>query len=233
MTHTESVALDSALLVESSAAAAPSPAERLQASREALQAWIRATYHPQQADSRPPPHQAESEARDPGWLGMVADSITEVPMATVAVRWLKRWWARHPLRSTAEFAGVAAEELIGPAARKHPWLVLAVAAAAGALAARVRPWRWVSKDAVVSSLLPTMSMASILHWVTNSLHSLHPRSDPDTDAPPATGTAADTAEATNHEVPEQPARSVTPPAAAAATTPPYKPGPLQAEPALH
>ena len=230
MTHTESVALDSALLVESSATAPPTAAERLQASREALQAWIRATYHPQQADTRAPHHQAD-DTRDPGWLGMLADSISDVPMATVAVRWLKRWWARHPLRSTAEFAGVAAEELIGPAARKHPWLVLAAAAAAGALAARLRPWRWVSKDAVVSSLLPTVSVASILHWVTNSLHSLHPRSDPGTSAPPATDTAADTVATPDPQTPVQPAPSTTPPAAA--TTPPYTGRPLQAEPALH
>lgn len=193
MTHTESVALDSALLVESSAVATPTAAERLQASRDALQAWIRVTYHPDATPrTRKRANHSSEGPRDPGWLGVLADSITDVPMATVAVRWLKRWWTRHPLRATAEFAEVAAEELIGPMARKHPWLVVAAAAAAGAMAARVRPWRWVSKDTLIASLLPTVSVASILHWITGALHRLHPDSDepPREEAGPADAAAA-------------------------------------------
>ncbi len=152
------------------ALAPPTPAERLLASRQALQGWIQHTYHPE--DESAPRRSTAADERDPGWLGVLVDSITDVPMATVAVRWVKRWWAHHPWRATAEFAEVAAEELIGPVARKHPWLAVGGAFVVGIAASRLRPWRWVTKDAVLASLLPTVSVASILHWVTNSLHGL-------------------------------------------------------------
>jgi hypothetical protein len=227
MTHTESVAIDSALLVESPAAPLPTAAERLQASREALQAWIRMTYHPEDINTRR--REQVDGPRDPGWLGVLADSITEVPMATVAARWLKGWWARHPLRATTEFAEVAADELIGPVARRHPWMVLVGAAAAGAMAVRLRPWRWVSTDTVIASLLPTVSVASILHWVTTSLQRFHPRDDVPASAPPlgdATGTEAPIAPAAQRHSPA--AAPIMPQAA----TPRHAHDALHPEPAL-
>ncbi|MEY4564541.1 MAG: hypothetical protein RLZZ618_3818, partial [Pseudomonadota bacterium] len=187
MTHIESAELDTEMIARAVAYSPPTASERLQASREALQAWIQHTYHADEHRPGASAHQAErarikraSQQRNtaptpaPGWLGVLEDSLSDVPMATVAVRWVRRWWTHHPWRATVEFAHVATEELVGPVARRHPWIVLGSAVAVGALATKIRPWRWVSRDAVIASMLPTISVASILHWVTNSLHRFHP-----------------------------------------------------------
>ena len=159
--------------------APPTPEERLQASRLALQEWIDQTYH----RGKPAANQSAVDPDiplEPGWLSILADSLMDLPAATIAVRWIKRWWRHHPWRATADFASVAGRELTRPLASKHPWLFLSGAAVMGALLVQLKPWRWVSRKTLLAGLLPSVTVTSILHGMTSILAGLHPRSSPET-----------------------------------------------------
>lgn len=151
--------------------APPTPQERLQASRLALQAWVTRTYH---AESLPRTPESEPMTSDPGWLSVLADSLSDVPSATIAVRWVKRWWSHHPWRATADFASLAAAEIARPVATRHPWMLIGGAFLGGGLLVSLRPWRWISGGALLAGFLPHFSLTSILHAVTSTLSSLHP-----------------------------------------------------------
>lgn len=159
-------------LHEQHALAPPSPQERLQKSREALQAWIAQTYHAHEAPTQGPPTPADPQ--EPGWLSILADSLMDVPAATIAIRWVKRWWRHHPWRATVEVVSTAGRELAKPVAVKHPWILLGGAFLAGGLLARLRPWKWVSGGTVLAGLLPRTSLTSMFHAAL----SLFTHSDP-------------------------------------------------------
>ena len=173
MTHVESTNLDPLMQGEPPEVQAPlSPQARLDASRAALQHWMVRTYHPERLAPAPDPADQgpvrpdDADRGDPPWLSALVDSLSDVPIGAVAARYLRRWWRRHPLRATAELGEELGRELLGPAAEKHPWLVLGGAVVAGALLSRLRPWRWVSGTAILSSLVPPISIASVLASVT-------------------------------------------------------------------
>jgi hypothetical protein len=173
MTHVESTDLDPLMQGEPPEAEAPlSPQARLDASRAALQQWMIRTYHPERLAPDPdtPTHGSvrpdNANPDDPPWLSALVDSLSDVPIGAVAARYLRRWWRRHPLRATAELGNELGRELLAPAAAKHPWLVLGGAVAAGVLLSRLKPWRWLSGTAILSSLVPPISLASLLASVT-------------------------------------------------------------------
>lgn len=196
MTHVESTDLDP-LMQGEAASTLPeeplSPQARLDASRAALRLWIDHTYHPErltaaEAEQASEAHMPRPAPDEPAWLGVLVDTLSDVPVASIAVRYLRRWWANHPLHVTAQFAGAAGHELLGPTAKKHPWLLVGGAAVAGAAIARLRPWRWISGSAILASLIPPISLASILSTATSMFH----------------GDDADAAEASNDELPDAP-----------------------------
>lgn len=206
MTHVETTDLDPLMQGQAQDIGPPerpSPQARVAASRAALQRWVDHTYHPERLTADEAQLAAEESGSvpsedEPAWLGLLVDSLSDVPVASIAVRYLRRWWARHPLRATAEFAGAAGHELLQPTAARHPWLLLGGAVIAGAALTRLRPWRWVSGSAMLASLLPPISLASILTSVTTLMHGMNPDGphDPDTasnEAPQATA-AADASE---------------------------------------
>lgn len=169
-THVESTDLDPLMQGEATApdAAPLSPQARVDASRAALQQWILCTYHP---ELLPPPPPGEAPAQppigaDPPWLGALIDAVNDVPFAAVAVRYMRRWWARHPLRATAQLADEAGRELLRPIAKRHPWMLLGGAVAVGVVLGRLRPWRLVSRNAVLASILPPISFASLMTSLT-------------------------------------------------------------------
>jgi hypothetical protein len=51
------------------------------------------------------------------------------------------WWQRQPMRNEIEDAVTVAEDALAPSAQKHPYLMLAAAAAAGSVTALVLPKR--------------------------------------------------------------------------------------------
>jgi hypothetical protein len=157
MTHVEETQLDPGL--PAVVPARPlSPKERLAASRESIRAAL------VKASAPPDPHAAHAP-QEPGWLGTLGDALSDLPAAAIAVRWLRRWWAGHPWRTTFEFARDAGQELAGPLAKKHPWWLLAGAFVGGMLLTRVKPWRWLSGGALLAGLLPRFDLASIISWV--------------------------------------------------------------------
>lgn len=157
MTHVEETQLDPGL--PAVVPARPlSPKERLAASRESIRAAL------VKASAPPDPH-AVHAPQEPGWLGTLGDALSDLPAAAIAVRWLRRWWAGHPWRTTFEFARDAGQELAGPLAKKHPWWLLAGAFVGGMLLTRVKPWRWLSGGALLAGLLPRFDLASIISWV--------------------------------------------------------------------
>lgn len=157
MTHVEETQLDPGL--PAVVPARPlSPKERLASSRESIRAAL------VKASAPPDPHAAHAP-QEPGWLGTLGDALSDLPAAAIAVRWLRRWWAGHPWRTTFEFARDAGQELAGPLAKKHPWWLLAGAFVGGMLLTRVKPWRWLSGGALLAGLLPRFDLASIISWV--------------------------------------------------------------------
>lgn len=157
MTHIEEGQLDPGLPAVTPTHAM-SPKERLAASRESIRHALLKAKAP--ADPR-----AERAPQEPGWLGTLGDALSDLPAAAIAVRWLRRWWAGHPWRTTFEFARDAGAELAGPLAKRHPWWLLVGAFVGGMLLTRARPWRWISGGALLAGLLPRFDLASIINWV--------------------------------------------------------------------
>lgn len=64
------------------------------------------------------------------------------------------WWgkSRWPLALT--MADKAARALLQPSAQRHPYSVVAGAAAVGALVVLARPWRWISTPVLLAGVLP-------------------------------------------------------------------------------
>ncbi len=71
------------------------------------------------------------------------------------------WWQRQPMRTEIEDAVTVAQDALAPSARKHPYLILAAAAAVGAVAALVLPKR-VAVLAVPLVTMQAKRMASSL-----------------------------------------------------------------------
>lgn len=195
MTHVEESQLDPGL----PAALPPrplTPKERLAASRESIRQAL------MQAKSPAGRGAADDAPQEPGWLGTLSDALSDLPAAAIAVRWLRRWWAGHPWRTTFEFARDASEELAAPLARRHPWWLLIGAFVGGMLLTRAKPWRWLSGGALLAGLLPRFDFASIINWVQLVIADL---TRPAAAAPaPAASTATTTSTAPQAAAPVSP-----------------------------
>ena len=66
---------------------------------------------------------------------------------------LTAWWSKQPLRMDMTMAMEVAKLLVQPVARRHPYTLVLGAAAVGGLLVLVRPWRWVSRSALMAGLL--------------------------------------------------------------------------------
>ncbi len=166
MTPTESAALEHGQPEHGEGRQAlppPTPEQRLAASREAIRMAL---------VSRHSTSARKARRRGRGLLGGLAQAFSHVPMSHLAQRYISRWWARHPWRTTVEFAVEATDELVRPMAEKHPWLLLGGALGVGALLSRARPWRWISGGALLAGVIPRMPLASVLDWVTSTLNDL-------------------------------------------------------------
>lgn len=51
--------------------------------------------------------------------------------------------------------------VVAPLASEHPWALVAASAAAGALVAAARPWRWLPPPAMLASLLSQLALNSL------------------------------------------------------------------------
>lgn len=160
----------------------PSPEQRLAASREKL----RAALAPRNS------HDADDGPSTGGSFGPLRQLLSTLPISRMAMRGISRWWRLHPWRSSVEFVFDATDELVRPAAEKHPWMLLAGALVVGAVISRARPWRLLSGGALLASVIPQLRWSSVIDWVTTLLRDL-PANDDNTEPPAAaatTGTAA-------------------------------------------
>ena len=94
-------------------------------------------------------------------------ALDKSPWGAVARKVAHRWWRRHP----ANAVGQLARPLLERYAREQPAKLIAAAAATGALAVLVRPWRLLSVTAVVAALLKSSDVADI---VTTLMHKAPP-----------------------------------------------------------
>jgi hypothetical protein len=96
------------------------------------------------------------------WL----DSIKSMPGGTLLIQAIEMWWLKQPLRAVTKAAIDTAKGMLQPLAQKHPLALIVGAFAVGGVIAWSRPWRWVSKPIVFSSLL-----APLLSKVISSMPS--------------------------------------------------------------
>jgi hypothetical protein len=74
------------------------------------------------------------------WQMLSGDSGAAV--FSTAAKLLEDWWARQPLRNSAEQLGQAVLGEVEPWVRRRPVAAVVLAMCAGAAVAAVRPWRW-------------------------------------------------------------------------------------------
>ncbi len=135
-------------------------ADRLSVSRVQLQQAM-----------KPPPHAAntgDGSARPPlvRWL----DRLTSTPAASIVLETVQRWWAKHPMRLVLLLADDAAQTVMEPLARKHPYRLVLGAAAVGALLVLTRSWRWLPRTVLTPAITSTL-MAGLLPTLISQVKS--------------------------------------------------------------
>ena len=80
---------------------------------------------------------------------------------------IHQWWAHHPLRLVSDVTIDAARAVVQPVAQRHPVVLVAGAAAVGALLVWSQPWRWLLTPALLAGLLPKV--------ISHALNSAPPR----------------------------------------------------------
>ena len=126
----------------------PTPAERLQQSRDRMARWMIRTDGRFIARRR-----AEGEADGWAWLG----SLRNNPVVALVTDAISSWWANHPLHPAAGLAEGIARDAVAPLARRHPRAMVAGAFVVGALIVWARPWRWLFKPALFVGILSQMA----------------------------------------------------------------------------
>lgn len=129
--------------------------ERLASSRESLRQAMRSE---REAQGTPSP--------GPAWL----ESLKTLPGFEVVFSAARAWWRQHPLRDAALALSDAVKTMVGPTARRHPLVLMLGALLLGALAVRVRPWRWFLTPALIGSLTPhilrsVVASGSVQTWM--------------------------------------------------------------------
>ena len=69
--------------------------------------------------------------------------------------------AQSPTQALAHAGGDAAQALLRPLAREHPWALVGVAAVAGAALVAGRPWRWLLRPALLGSLFSQLAVHAL------------------------------------------------------------------------
>jgi hypothetical protein len=115
----------------------PTPAERLQQSRDRMARWMI------EADGRTIARRRRASGDDGAWSWL--GSLRNNPVVALVTDAISSWWANHPLHPAAGLAEGIARDAVAPLARRHPKAMVAGAVVAGALIVWARPWRWLPK----------------------------------------------------------------------------------------
>jgi hypothetical protein len=146
----------------------PTACEGLAQSRERLRQAIHDRVSPPTSSD----HQsASSSPFGSDWLTKLKD----IPGADLLFGLLQDWWAKQPMHVAMTQVAEAVKAALRPISQRHPYAMVFGAAAAGALLVVARPWRWISKPALLASLLPALIAAAM---------KLMPNQTPSTSAQP-------------------------------------------------
>jgi hypothetical protein len=133
----------------------PTASERLAQSRERLRQAMQDVMSPPKANKHRPSE--NSAAFDADWL----TKLKAIPGADLLLGLLQDWWAKQPMHVAMTQVAEAVKAALRPISRRHPYAMVFGAAAVGALLVVARPWRWISKPALLASLLPALIAAAM------------------------------------------------------------------------
>ncbi len=140
--------------VQTEQAARASDAERLRVQREAVADW---------ADDRVQPMRSDPDAVPRGGARAARTSRTAKGRPSTGPAWMPLlrhgasiWWRHHPAHAAFEVADSALSHV----AVRKPYLMLGVAAGAGALVMLIRPWRLVSITGLLFAALKMSDLRS-------------------------------------------------------------------------
>jgi hypothetical protein len=133
----------------------PTPAERLQQSRDRMARWMI------EADGRNIARRRAEGEEGGGWAWL--GTLRNNPVVALVTDAISAWWANHPLHPAAGLAEGVARDAVAPLARRHPRAVVAGAFVAGALIVWARPWRWLAKPALFTGILSQMASHVVAH----------------------------------------------------------------------
>ncbi len=108
-----------------------------------------------------------SEAGQPSWM----QRFKQLPVISLVLESFDAWWAHHPLHAAAEVVAEASSAVVRPVARRHPFALVLVAGAVGALLVWSRPWRWALRPALLAGLAPQFASRVVANlpiesWMT-------------------------------------------------------------------
>jgi len=158
-------------------------AQRLAQSRERMRQWM--LYGDARQDARRRVAEARAEGEQPTW----PDRLRSLPVLGLIIDAASSWWANHPLNAVASLSSDA----IAPTVRKHPFVALTIAVAAGAALVRWRPWRWVANPALLGGMASELASHVFSQVPLDSLlgaFGSFAQSDPEQQPPEAEGTGA-------------------------------------------
>jgi hypothetical protein len=159
------------------------PVQRLEQSRAHMRSWL---------DDRMPRSTASGAALRGGVLGEKLsewlESLRSNPIAGAVIDGVTGWWSTHPLNSVFRIADETAGDMVGPLVRRHPLAVVAGAFVLGAIAIRIRPWRWLIRPALFAGLASQLTSRLVSHgpldFMLGALHRFNERARA---TPPAAG----------------------------------------------
>lgn len=127
-----------------------SPADRLALSRSRLRSAMMEISHP--------PRRAPLTGAGGGdFISQLLSRVKALPGIALVVESIDSWWKQHPLRTVGIVADEATRAFVKPIAQRSPKTLILGAAAAGALLALTRPWRWLLRPALFVGLLPQLA----------------------------------------------------------------------------
>jgi hypothetical protein len=110
--------------------------------------------------------QRDKRRSAPNWFGKAPDASSDHagrpsggPWGAITSHVLGRWWRRHPANAAIRIA----RPLLERYARKQPAVLVAAAAAIGALAVLFRPWRLLSATAILAAVFKSSDVADLVN----------------------------------------------------------------------